>query len=782
MSMTENSRKAPRGGLFSLLSSSITAKLVISLALLAVVPLAVAWFLINRSSSSELLAQTGRSTQEVAVRTADLIAQTIAENINLLETLTVSDDVRNQLSRANQSYGSDQQANTRIKTIDDVWKMTMPAARSNIVEAQQITSSEPSTNPAGRLLQNFKKRFPQNTEILLTDKYGALVSATRITSDYNQREKSWWKESYNNGAGAIYMGKPGLERGTGTVVLSAAVPVRGNSNEVIGVLVSTLDLQKLTDVLASVKLGRTGRTVIADSDGIILFDPARQPDLATKLPGFLTHAGVVSSTDPGWTQTVAFAGEDSIVGYARPTRTFDMAALENLQWTTVVAIQSQEALAPIAASIRYQLILGVFVAILAVAVAFFLAKRLIGQINHILELFKEIRIGNYTARAPVTTEDELGQMTTDLNSMLDETLVLIQSKDEREELQRSIMKLLDEVSGVAEGDLTVEAEVTADVTGAIADAFNYMTTELRRIITQVQGVALQVNSSATDIQTAATQLSEGSQSQSQQIVQTSAAINEMAGSIQQVSENATVSATIAEQALRNAQQGAEAVGKTINGMNRIREQVQQTSERIRQLGERSEQIGEIVRLISSIARRTSILALNSSIQAALAGEAGQGFAVVAQEVEQLAARSNEAAKQVGTVITAIQTETYEVVAAMEGAMREVTSGSQVANEAGNALKEIQQVSNRLAELIQSISLAARQQARGSESLARAMTDIASFTQETAGSTTRVAVSISDLTDLANNLSSSMSRFRVASNGKNGNGHHNGNGNGYHSLN
>jgi hypothetical protein len=174
MPMTENSSKAPRGGLFSLLSTSITAKLVISLALLAVVPLAIAWFLINRSSSSELLAQTGRSTQEVAVRTADLVAQTMAENIALLETVTVSDDVRNQLDRANQSYGSQQEAATKIKTIDDVWRMTMPSARSNIVEVQQITSANPGVNPVGRLLQNFKKRFPQNTEILLTDKYGAL--------------------------------------------------------------------------------------------------------------------------------------------------------------------------------------------------------------------------------------------------------------------------------------------------------------------------------------------------------------------------------------------------------------------------------------------------------------------------------------------------------------------------------------------------------------------------------------------------------------------------------
>jgi twitching motility protein PilJ len=369
-------------------------------------------------------------------------------------------------------------------------------------------------------------------------------------------------------------------------------------------------------------------------------------------------------------------------------------------------------------------------------------------------------MGNYGARAEVTTGDELGTLSTSLNAMLDNTLALIQTREERDVMQASIMKLLDEVSGVAEGDLTVEAEVTADITGAIADSFNFMTSQLRDIIGGVHEATLQVSSSANEIQTTAEHLAQGSEAQAGQIADTAAAVEEMAVSIQQVSENATLSATVGEQALANAQQGAKAVQDTVEEMNRIRDQVQETGKRIKRLGESSQEIGEIVQLIGDIADRTSILALNASIQAAMAGEAGRGFAVVAEEVERLAERSTEATKQITTLIRTIQNETNEAAAAMEATTQEVVAGSQLAEQAGQALAEIESVSNRLAELIQSISLAAKQQARGSETLATSMDEIAEVTQQTAAGTKQAAVSINSLAFLADELRASVSAFKL----------------------
>jgi twitching motility protein PilJ len=402
---------------------------------------------------------------------------------------------------------------------------------------------------------------------------------------------------------------------------------------------------------------------------------------------------------------------------------------------------------------------------IAVAFSFLISRLITNQIVDMRRVFQAVESENFSARATVMGSDELGRLANGLNALLDSTLGLIQSRDERDRIQAGVQKLLMEVSDVAQGDLTVEAEVTADMTGAIADSFNFMIEELRKVIGNVQETSIQVGSSAAEIQATAENLARGSETQAQQVLETSAAIDEMTVSIQQVSENAALSATVADQARANARQGTQAVGKTIEGMNAIRQQVQESAKRIKRLGESSQEIGEIVQLIGDIADRTSILALNASIQAAMAGDAGRGFAVVAGEVERLAERSAEATKRIGTLIKSVQSETNEAVAAMETMTREVVVGSNLANEAEVALAEIEGVSNKLAELIQNISLSSRQQARGSESIAKAMNEISEVIQQTAAGTKQASVSIRNLSDLTDNLRSSVSTFKLPENGK-----------------
>ncbi|HEV7669276.1 MAG TPA: HAMP domain-containing methyl-accepting chemotaxis protein [Thermoanaerobaculia bacterium] len=398
--------------------------------------------------------------------------------------------------------------------------------------------------------------------------------------------------------------------------------------------------------------------------------------------------------------------------------------------------------------------------LLAAFLVTFVAGLINRQVSAITGMFQRIGAGDFRARAVAMSGDELGRMAASINDVLDNTVALMQSRDERDRIQASTMKLLEEISGLAEGDLSREAEVTADMTGAIADAFNTVIAQLRRIISDVQETTLRVSSAASEIQTTTQHLADGSEAQSAQIVGTSAAVEEMALSIQQVSENAASATGVAEQALANAREGADAVSRTVEGMNSIRVQVQESAKRIKRLGESSQEIGEIVQLIGDIADRTSILALNASIQAAMAGDAGRGFAVVAEEVERLAVRSADATKRIATLIRSVQSETHEAVRAMEDTTREVVSGSGLANAAGQALGEIQGVSGRLAELIQSISTAAQQQARGSDSVAKAMGDISDNTQQTAAGTKRVAVSITNLAALADNLRGSVAEFKL----------------------
>ena len=407
-----------------------------------------------------------------------------------------------------------------------------------------------------------------------------------------------------------------------------------------------------------------------------------------------------------------------------------------------------------------QLSAAIFILAFTVVLILFLNRTITSQIDEINALFGRISVGDLTARAAVRSRDELGQMTEALNSVLDNTLNLVQSSEERDRIQQSIHKLLDEIAGVAEGDLTLEAEVTAEITGAIADSFNYMIGELRTLIAQVQNTTLQVSAATNHISQTTDTLAEGSEKQSSDVIAASMAVESMASAIQQVSESAEKAARVSAAALENSQRGAEVVAKSIAGMESIRNQVQETSKRIKRLGESSQEIGEISQVIGELADRTSMLAMNASIQASMAGEAGRGFAVVATEVEGLAEQATEATNRISALIQAIQEDTTAAVASMEDTTKEVVDGSALTNEAGKSLVQIETVSRNLSQLIESIADASERQARSSESVAQAMSGISAVQRETAQGAREGAMAIRNLTALADELRNSVSRFKI----------------------
>jgi twitching motility protein PilJ len=327
--------------------------------------------------------------------------------------------------------------------------------------------------------------------------------------------------------------------------------------------------------------------------------------------------------------------------------------------------------------------------------------------------------------------------------------------------QDAILRLLDEISNVANGDLTSRAKVTEDITGAIADSINYTIDELRRLVLGITDAAAQVTTATQEAQTVTGQLLQAAQKQATEIQGTGQSVSQMAQSMTEVSAKATDSAKVAETSLHAADKGAQAVQNAIRGMNDIRDQIQETSKRIKRLGESSQEIGEIVQLISDITEQTNVLALNAAIQAASAGEAGRGFTVVAEEVQRLAERSGEATKHISAIVKSIQRDTQDAVAAMELSTQGVVQGTKTADEADQALREIREVSNRLAELIGSISNSTQQQADSATKVAANMRLILGITQLTTDGTRKTAASAAKLTELASGLKNSVSGFKLA---------------------
>lgn len=382
--------------------------------------------------------------------------------------------------------------------------------------------------------------------------------------------------------------------------------------------------------------------------------------------------------------------------------------------------------------------------------------------------FDAVAQGNFNARATVYSEDEFGQLATGFNQMarvIVSTTGEAQRKAEeqeqaKEDLQRQVIRLLDDVEGAARGDLTVQAEVTADVLGAVADSFNLTIQNLREIVQQVKTATRQVTKSSTENEIFARSLSSDALRQAEELAVTLNSVQVMTDSIQRVAESAREAEDVARSASATALKGGEAVERTVSGILAIRETVAETTRKVKRLAESSQEISKIVALISQIASRTNLLALNASIEAARAGEAGRGFAIVADEVRQLADRAAKASKEIEQIVLQIQGETGSVMTAMEEGTQQVIEGTRLAEQAKRALEDIIQVSNRIDALVRSITADTVEQTETSRAVAQVMQSVELTAQETSQEAQRVSGSLQSLVGIARDLLTSVERFRV----------------------
>src|SRR6266699_2948858 len=402
-------------------------------------------------------------------------------------------------------------------------------------------------------------------------------------------------------------------------------------------------------------------------------------------------------------------------------------------------------------------------------VNYFVRRKIQDRLLGLVDVCRNFAGGDRAVRAAVTGDDDFAMLSMSLNTLLDSqgfagAGIISGGGSDAAALQAQIEKLLQEVSAVGDGDLRVQAEVTPDTLGVLADSFNYMIEELATVVGRVQATAVQVSNATRRILDRSVELSQASETQVAQIAHTAEAVEALAIFIPNVARNAQSSADAAQDALHNANSGQQAVRQTIEGMMLIRENVQETAKKIKRLGERSNEIGEIVRIIEDIADQTNLLALNAAIQSAMAGEHGRGFAVVADEIRLLAERSTESTKRIDTLVKSIQGDTYEAVVAMEDSTQEVVKGSQLADEAGRSLNSIYTAVERQAQMIESIARAANEQTSVSEAVAVAMGQISDITRQTNIGTQEAAASVSYLAELTEQLRASVSTFRLPDRG------------------
>src|SRR5271169_3849228 len=388
-----------------------------------------------------------------------------------------------------------------------------------------------------------------------------------------------------------------------------------------------------------------------------------------------------------------------------------------------------------------------------------LPRRVLGPIGALASFSERFAAGDSRAKAEVPVQDEFSVIADNLNRTASRVSKAYGNQEAQDLLQRSITDLLNLINQVARGDLTLRGKVTNDALGNVSDSINYMLENFTKVLERVRKAAMEVTACSNNILVAADQMQAGATQQDQEITNTSSAVEELTVSMKQVSNNAEASAEAARRALDAAEQGNRAVRDTLEGMQRIRASVQATAKKIKSLGDRSLEISEIINVINDITEQTNLLALNAAIEAARAGEAGRGFAVVADEVRKLAEHSRSATKDIAALIKAIQAETNEAVVVMEEGTREVEGGASLADQAGKALEAISSVVRQSAELVQEISLASKQQVRGTEGVAHAMQIISGITRQTTQGARQTASTVGNMVKLSEQLNEALAQFR-----------------------
>jgi methyl-accepting chemotaxis protein PixJ len=609
------------------------------------------------------------------------------------------------------------------------------------------------------------------------DPQGNLIAQSKGPQLGNHSDRAYFQEAKNTGKPII--SEVERSKSTGELAIYFAAPIREpGTNQIIGVVRSRLTLKSLAAETIKSKTGQEELHVIDRRSGKFIMATEENQlgrEATSDLPGL---ASLKAAGKPGTTTSIdKIDNANQLIAYAPLEK---REGLPQLAWDSVVAIDANTAFAP-QRQLFLTLALGTLFTALAVgAIATLLANQATRPILESSDAVKKLGQGKLDTRVAVTGDDEIAELGSNINLMANQIQNLLseqqeaaqreiaiqtksaeEQKERNEELQRELFKLLTDVEGASQGNLTVRAEITAGEIGIVADFFNSIVESLRTLVTQVKDTASQVNSSVGENEGAIRLLTDEALKQATQITQTLDSVEGMTKSIQQVADSAKTTAEVARTASIVAQSGGETMDRTVHSILQLRETVAETAKKVKRLGEASQQISKVISLINEIALKTNLLAVNASIEAARAGEEGRGFAVVAEEVGQLAAQSATATKEIEQIVETIQQETSEVVEAMELGTTQVVAGTRLVEETKQSLAQIVQVSSKIDELVASISQATDSQAQTSKSVTQLMEEIAKISERTSGSSRQVSSALQKTVEMTQQLQESVGTFKVA---------------------
>ncbi len=645
---------------------------------------------------------------------------------------------------------------------------------------QQIISKQ--NNAAARDLAMLANNFAEYGQIVITDKYGAVVAASKRVPEYYKARQNWWQAAWNNGEGAVFISQPQYDAILDSEAVDIAMPIRDTNGNIVGIVDATVSLSVLAKHIEDFKFSGTGYAVLINSEANTLVDPGLRlgevnnnlaPDL--KQIFLNTSSGVTTNPDDQGENTlfshISITDRIAEISNSANTGAFLsqlMSAVSNLDWRLFIRVKASEAYSSLNPILIANAGVGLATILLAILIAVEIAKSISKPIKQLASLSNRVASGDLSKLANVQSNDEVGYLAQSFNTAILRLRGIVTTEEERdreraqrEALQANVGDFLDVAMDIANGDLTQRGNVSEDVLGNVIDAINLMVEEVAYLLQDVQIAALSVNRGSQEMIQTTEVITQSTIQQSQEAQQATQEVAEVTKSIREMAVNAQTSAEASQQAFLASEQGQEAVTNTLGGMQNIRREVQSISKRIKSLGDRSLEISEIVDTISGISRQTNLLALNAAIEASGAGEAGRRFAIVADEVRKLADDSAKATERIAGLIKNVQAEVQEVVVSVEDGTREVETGYRVAAEAGQRLKEIGDISQRSAQLAQLISQATQAQVEGVEQVGNKVMSIAGIAEASQTSVEKGRDVAQNLQELAEKLAQSLERFRIA---------------------